>query len=190
MTVINKQNSMFERLNAKLFVTVGVLLLMTGCSSGDEYADIKAFMAEVDARPKGRIAPLPEFASYEPFTYGTSNRRSPFEKPIIIPPKSEEQRRNIGVKPPQDHVKQFLERFNFSSLSMVGTLEQNGGSWALVEDGEGGVHRVQVGDFLGTSWGQVESINDTRIDLTEIVTDGAGGWLRRPRTLELKGLVE
>jgi len=167
-----------------------LVMLMTGCSSGDKNADIKSFMAEVDAKPKGRIAPLPEFASYEPFTYGTANRRSPFEEPIIIPPKSDEQRRNIGVKPPQDHVKQFLERFNFSTLSMVGTLEQNGGSWALVQDGEGGVHRVQVGDYMGTSWGQIESIDDTRIDLTEIVNDGAGGWLRRPRTLELKGLVD
>jgi type IV pilus assembly protein PilP len=145
-----------------------LVLLITACSSGDEYADIKAFMTEVDAKPKGRIAPLPEFASYEPFTYGTSNRRSPFEEPIVIPAKSAEQRRNIGVKPPQDHVKQFLERFNLSSLVMVGTLEQSGGSWALVQDG----------------------INDTRIDLTEIVTDGANGWLRRPRTLELKGLLD
>ncbi|MCB1693939.1 MAG: pilus assembly protein PilP, partial [Pseudomonadales bacterium] len=54
----------------------------------------------------------------------------------------------------------------------------------------GGVHRVQVGDFMGTNWGKIESINDTRIDLTEIVSDGQGGWLRRPRTLELKGVSE
>ncbi|MFT4631067.1 MAG: type IV pilus assembly protein PilP [Candidatus Pseudothioglobus sp.] len=186
MKVMNRKFARLARLTA---LTV-LVMLMTGCSSGDENADIKAFIAEVDAKPKGRIAPLPEFASYEPFTYGTANRRSPFEEPIIVPPKSAEQRRNVGVKPPQDHVKQFLERFNFSSLTMVGTLEQSGGSWALVQDAEGGVHRVQVGDFMGTSWGQIESINDTRIDLTEIVNDGAGGWLRRPRTLELKGLVD
>lgn len=186
MKVMNRK---FARLACLTALTV-LVMLMTGCSSGDKNADIKAFIAKVDAKPKGRIAPLPEFASYEPFTYGTANRRSPFEAPIIVPPKSAEQRRNVGVKPPQDHVKQFLERFNFSSLTMVGTLEQSGGSWALVQDAEGGVHRVQVGDFMGTSWGQIESINDTRIDLTEIVNDGAGGWLRRPRTLELKGLVD
>jgi type IV pilus assembly protein PilP len=186
MKVTNPRNASLARLSSLLVLA----LLMTACSSGDEYADIKAFMAEVDAKPKGRVAPLPEFASYEPFTYGTANRRSPFVEPIVIPPKSDEQRRNIGVKPPQDHVKQFLERFDFSSLSMVGTLEQSGGSWALVQDGAGGVHRVQVGDYMGTSWGQIESIDDTRIDLTEIVADGASGWLRRPRTLELKGLVD
>lgn len=165
-------------------------LLLSACSSGDQYADIKAFMQGIEEQPRGNIAPLPEFESYQAFTYGASNRRSPFEPPVVIPQKSDEQKRNIGVKPPQDHVKQYLERFNLSSLTMVGTLEQDGGSWALIEDGERGVHRVQVGDYMGSSWGQIESINDTGIDITEIVSDGAGGWLRRPRTIELKGLTE
>ncbi|MDB9868938.1 pilus assembly protein PilP [Pseudomonadales bacterium] len=33
-------------------------------------------------------------------------------------------------------------------------------------------------------------MNDTRVDITEIVSDGAGGWLRRPRTIELQGLSD
>jgi type IV pilus assembly protein PilP len=41
---------------------------------------------------------------------------------------------------------------------------------------------------MGSQWGQIESIDDARIDITEIVSDGAGGWLRRPRSIELKGL--
>ena len=163
-------------------------LLLGGCGSGDQYADIRRFMAEVENKPKGSIAPLPEFEPYQPFTYGAANRRSPFEAPVIIPPKSAEQRKNIGVKPPKDHVKQYLERFSLASLSMVGTLQQNNATWALVEDSGGGVHRVQVGDYMGSQWGQIESIDDARIDITEIVSDGASGWLRRPRTIELKGL--
>jgi type IV pilus assembly protein PilP len=186
MTVINNKYVGLARLG----VMAALLVLVTACSSEDEFADIKVFMAEVDAKPKGSIPPLPEFAAYEPLTYGASNRRSPFEAPIVLPPKSAEQKRNVGIKPPKNHVKQFLERFNFAALSMVGSLEQSGDSWALVKDGEGGVHRVQVGDFMGTDWGQIESINDTRIDLTEIVSDGAGGWLRRPRSIELIGLAD
>ena len=71
---------------------------------------------------------------------------------------------------------------------MVGTLQQNNSTWALVEDNTGGVHMVQVGDYMGSQWGQIESIDDSRIDITEIVSDGASGWLRRPRTIEIKGL--
>ncbi|MCB1644996.1 MAG: pilus assembly protein PilP [Pseudomonadales bacterium] len=175
---------------ARVLGVLVMVLLLSACDTSDRFQDIRAFMAEVEQKPKGRIAPLPEFEAYQAFTYGASNRRSPFEPPIIIPPKTEEQKRNIGVKPPADHVKQYLEKFNLAAISMVGSLEQDGETWALVEDGEGGVHRVQVGDYMGTSWGQIESINDTRIDITEIVSDGAGGWLRRPRSIELRGLVE
>ena len=166
------------------------LVIVSGCTPGDQYADIKSFMAEVENEPRGQIAPLPEFEPYQPFTYGSANLRSPFEPPVVIPVLTEEQQVNRGVKPPVDHVKQYLERFNLASLVMVGSLEQDGSTWALVEDGESGVHRVQVGDFMGTSWGQIESINDTRIDIIEIVSDGGGGWLKRPRTIELKNIAE
>jgi type IV pilus assembly protein PilP len=91
------------------------------------------------------------------------------------------------VKPPENHVREYLERFNIASLTMVGTLDQNEESWALIEDSEGGVHRIQVGDYLGTNWGRVEAISPNRIDVVEIVSDGTEGWLRRPRSLELKG---
>ena len=107
---------------------------------------------------------------------------------MVIPDRKESQKRNIGVTPPKDHVKQYLERFNLAVLSMVGTLQQENETWALIQDGDGGVHRVRVGDYMGSNWGKIDSINDARIDITEIVSDGGDGWLRRPRTIEIKGL--
>jgi type IV pilus assembly protein PilP len=172
----------------RLLLVACLAFLIVGCSSEDKYAGIRTFMKDVEAKPKGSIAPLPEFEPYQAFTYGAANLRSPFEPPIIVPTKSAEQRKNIGVKPPKDHVKQYLERFSLGSLSMVGTLQQSNETWALLEDDTGGVHRVQVGDYVGSQWGQIESIEDGRIDITEIVSDGGSGWLRRPRTIELKGL--
>lgn len=171
-------------------VFIALLAMLSACTQQSQYGDLQAFMAEVAKRPKGQIAPLPEFEPYQPFTYGAANLRSPFEPPVVIPPQTEEQKKNIGVKPPQDHVKHYLERFNLASLEMVGTLQRDNSTWALVEDNTGGVHRVQVGDYMGTNWGKIESINDERIDITEIVSDGQGGWLRRPRTIELRGLSE
>ena len=163
-------------------------LLIAGCAGGDQYADIRAFMVEVEQRPRSSIAPLPEFEPYQAFTYSAANRRSPFEPPIVVPTKTAEQKANIGVKPPVDHVKQYLEKFNLAALDMVGTLQQENSTWALIEDGDGRVTRVQVGDYMGTQWGRIESINDVRIDITEIVSDGGDGYLKRPRTIELKGL--
>ncbi|MFT7219992.1 MAG: type IV pilus assembly protein PilP [Candidatus Azotimanducaceae bacterium] len=173
---------------SRCMTTVGLVLVLSGCAGGDQFADIRNFMEEVEQKPRGQIAPLPEFASYTTFTYGATNQRSPFEPPIIVPAKSAEQKRNVGVKPPQNHVKQYLERFTLTSLAMVGTLQKDNSTYALIEDSQNGVHRVQVGDYMGDQWGQIESIEDARIDVTEIVSDGAGGWLRRPRTIELRGL--
>jgi len=172
----------------KWILLCGFAVSLAGCSSGDEYADIRAFQADIASRPTGHIAPLPEFEPYQPFTYGAANTRSPFEPPVVVPPKKVEPETGPKVQPPKDHVKQYLERFNLAALAMVGTLQQNNQTWALVEDNTGGVHRVQVGDYMGTQWGVIESITDARIDITEIVSDGSGGWLLRPRTLELKGL--
>lgn len=179
----SRRSLMLQRLLlcSLVFVTVG-------CSTGDPHADLRIFMKQVQNKPNTPIPELPTFAAYEAFTYGAANLRSPFEPPVIVPPKSREQRINIGVKPPKDHIKEYLERFSLASLSMVGTLQQNNQMWALIEDNSGGVHRVQVGDFMGSQWGQIESINDARIDITEIVSDGADGWLRRPRSIELVGL--
>lgn len=174
-------------------VTRLVLLIVTcvmalhGCSSKDEYAELRDFMADVAAEPMGQIAPLPEFEPYQAFTYGTANRRSPFEAPVVIPTRTASQIRNKGVKPPTDHSKQYLERFNIAALSMVGTLSQKGTDFALILDSDGGVHRVEIGDFLGTNWGKIETILEGRIEIVEIVGDGAGGWLRRPRSIELRG---
>lgn len=178
-----------KRLQLVQLLTLACLMsLLFGCGNEEQYADIRGFMTEIEGRDKGSIAPLPEFEPYQPFTYGASNRRSPFQPPVAVPPKTAEQRKNIGVKPPKDHVKEYLERFSLASLSMVGTLQQNNVTWALIEDSSGGVHRVQVGDYMGSQWGQIDSIDDARIGITEIVTDGARGWLRKPRTIELRGV--
>ena len=105
-----------------------------------------------------------------------------------MPPKSAAEKRIVGIEPPKNHVKQYLEKFPLSALAMVGTLERNESIYGLIEDSNGGVHRVEAGDFMGDQWGQIERIEETRIDITEIVADGIGGWLRRPRSIELRGL--
>ena len=68
---------------------------------------------------------------------------------------------------------------------MVGTLSNASGSFALLR-GAGGIHRLQVGDYLGRNEGRVVTISESQIEVVEIVPDGAGAWLERPRTLALR----
>ncbi|MEM9624310.1 MAG: pilus assembly protein PilP [Pseudomonadota bacterium] len=161
------------------------ILAMSACSPSRDYADIEAFMDEVDARPRGRIEPLPPIETVPPFSYVVSNKRSPFEPPAIV--KRVDRRGGPQVTPDFNRVKQFLEQFPIAQLSMVGTLAQNGTTFALVQDADGGVHRVQRGDYMGNDHGKIEGVNETNIDLIEIVPDGTGGWVERTRSVSLAG---
>jgi type IV pilus assembly protein PilP len=48
------------------------------------------------------------------------------------------------------------------------------------------VHRLKVGDYLGRNDGRIVAISATQVDVVEIVPDGQGAWLERPRTITLK----
>ena len=173
------------RLLGKELIAVAVLAGLCGCSTGVDTADLQAFMDEVDARPKGSIDPLPAYEHVDPYAYQASGKRSPFEPPVVV--KQADRPGGPQVTPDFKRVKQYLEQFNITSLAMVGTLAQGSSMFALIQDGEGGVHRVRTGDYIGTDHGRIQVIDETEIELVEIVPDGTGGWVQRIRTVNLGG---
>lgn len=157
---------------------------LVGCNSSNSFADLQAFMDEVRAQPKGAIEPLPKEVVYEPFTYRAAALRSPFQAPVKIE-LTNSAKGSTDIKPDETRVKQFLESFNIESFVMVGTLSNEAGMYALLR-GADGVHRIRVGDYLGSNHGRVVAITASGIEVIEIVSDGDGGWLERPRTLALQ----
>ena len=158
--------------------------MLTGCGTGD-FSDLQAYMVEVDARPAPALPPLPPFTPAEPFAYEAMGLRSPFEPPVVVKPSQ----RPTGpqVKPNPNRIKQYLEQFTIASLAMVGTLAQGPATYALIQDGDGGVHRVQSGDYMGTDHGKIQSIDEAELELIESVPDGTGSWVERIRTVSLGG---
>jgi type IV pilus assembly protein PilP len=128
---------------------------------------------------------LPPFEQVAPFAYQASTMRSPFEPPVEI--RSPNRPSGPQVKPDPNRAKQFLEQYSIGSLNMVGTLAQGSRTYALVQDGDGGVHRVERGDYMGTDHGKILDIEEGAIELIEIVPDGTGGWVERSRTVSLGG---
>jgi len=169
--------------NYKLMVLIPMLAALGGCGGGD-FDDLNAFMAQAKARPKGHIEPIPTFTPYKAFSYSATALRSPFDKPVAV-----KEITRLGsaaaVKPDLTRPKEFLERFNLESLSMVGTIEQLGQLWILVDDGEGGVHRVRKGNYIGRNHGRIVEATETYLSVIEIVSNGGDGWVERPRTLKL-----
>lgn len=155
-----------------------------GCGVGDGVADLDAYMKRMREQPPGPIEPAPVIRSYPSFTYGASALRSPFQPPQRLDPAVRRQGAN-EVRPDPQRVRQYLEGFDIEQLQMVGSLSNASGSFALLR-GVSGIHRLQVGDYLGRNEGRVVAISDSQIEVVEIVPDGAGAWQERPRTLALK----
>lgn len=168
---------------SRVLLVVG-LMGLGGCGSSGDFDDLRGYMDEVRAKPKGAIEPLPTFQPYESFTYRAASLRSPFQPPVKIDIVAR-QKGSAEIKPDESRVKQFLEGFNIETFEMVGTLKNDRELFALVS-GAGGVHRVKVGDYLGRNHGKIILIDESKVDVMEIVPDGEGGWLERPRSLTLK----
>ncbi|PYY70194.1 pilus assembly protein PilP [Pseudomonas jessenii] len=169
---------------ARCFSAVLLLSALSGCGAGDDYDDLDEYMSEMRLRGPGRIEPTPVIRSYPAFTYNAANLRSPFS-PQISTDLAARRKGSHNVKPDPDRVRQYLEGFNIEQFEMVGTLSNAAGSYVLLR-GAGGVHRLKVGDYLGRNDGRIVAISGSQVDVVEIVPDGQGAWLERPRTIPLK----
>ncbi|MBE0483157.1 MAG: pilus assembly protein PilP [Bacterioplanes sp.] len=163
--------------------------LLTGCSSSADTRDLKQFVDDTLSKPRGRIEPIPVFKPYEFFSYSAAGLRSPFELPVVVDTSIAVKSDLASVRPNLDRPREHLERFPIGDLSMVGTMQgAEGALWALIRDGSGGVVRIKTGQYIGQNHGRITDISEYRINLIEIVPNGLGGWIERPRTLALVGL--
>ena len=170
----------------KAWLGVCLASLLTACSQGNGFSDLDKFMADTRAKPRGHVEPLSEFKAYEAFSYSAADRRAPFEPPIDVQLTMADEEPVSDVEPDLDRPKEVLENFDLKSLGMVGTLQGvDGNLFALIRDNEGGIHRVRTGNYMGQNYGRVVGVSDTRIELVEIVPNGRGGWVERPRSLSL-----
>jgi len=155
-------------------------LALGGCDSG--HSDLRDYVERVKARPARGIEPIPPIANPESFSYDAEDLRDPFRSATVTPDGSGQ---GSGPRPDPDRRAEYLERFPLDSLEMVGTLSREGKTWALIEDTDGVVHRVAVGNHMGQNHGRVVSISPQRVELIELVPDGAGGWLEREANIKL-----
>ncbi len=175
-------------MNSKLFRSVCasafVAVFVTGCSSNADNQDLIDFMEKTKRVQPRAIEPIPAFVPYEAFNYEAGALRSPFNAPVKVAldddgtPASE-------IRPIENRVTEALELFNLGDLLMVGTMTQDGNLIALVRDNNGRVHKVQKGNYMGRSHGQIKAITAGEISITEIVPNGPNNWIERPRSLLL-----
>jgi len=164
------------------FALLGMIVVLSGCTDSGKHDDLHEYIDEKKRRPSGQIDPLPPFVPYQSFSYGAMTMRSPFDPPVEDMQQLIRGKKST-LKPDLNREKEYLEEFNIASLAMVGTLEKDGTLWALIDDGNGGIHRVTEGNYMGKNHGRIVSTKSRQIDIIEIVPDGADGWVERPKAL-------
>ena len=159
--------------------------MMVACS-GEPTSDLEEYVQITKRQQKSSIEPLPEFKPYESFAYQAADLRDPFTEPTFSQAKpTGPVVSNNGIKPDFDRPTEPLEEFPLDSLRMVGTLEQREDQWALINDTDGTIHRVQPGNYAGQNHGKITRITDFEVELTEIVPDGIGGWIERQSSIAI-----
>ena len=169
-----------------------IFLLMSGCISTD-ITDLDQYVQETLARPGGRIEPLPEIKPYEAYAYQSAedNARDPF---VLFYEPSQEvavQDKDIGLTKEMEEEmihrnKEELEQFELDSLRMVGTMDNEDNQWGIIQDPEGSVHRIRVGNYLGRNTGKILNVFEDRIELREIVRNSQGRWEERQAAIALE----
>ena len=161
---------------------------LTACATSHE--DLQQWMAEQRRQTVPKVTPLTEPTRYVPLAYVGGTAADAFGSDRL----TQVLRRETGplsvsaslVAPELNRRKEPLEAFPLDALDMVGSIAKGGGLVALVMAPDKVTYRVRPGVYMGQSDGRVTGVFEDRIELIELVPDGAGGWLERPASIALE----
>ena len=155
----------------RLTVSLLMLLMLSGCLQRD-MSDLERFVIQVKSLPPGGVSPPPDPAEVDTFIYVAADRRDPFVPQLD----SEQEIETVvdnGLSPDFNRRKEELERYPLDGLNMVGTMEQEGDTWGLVQTRDGTSHRVTLGNYMGQNHGRIVQIAEDKIRLVELVQVGS-----------------
>ena len=170
----------------RLLLIAASLVTLAACNAQQD--DLNRYITEVKARPATPIPPIPAVRTYTPYKYEGLLGRDPFRQSTS---EGSDQvatgGSGKGPRPDLQRPREYLERFELDTLEMVGTFAKESSEWALVEDPDGVIHRVAVGNYMGKNHGKVSRISRDEVQLSEFIADGVGGWLVRDASIALGG---
>lgn len=158
---------------------------LAACESAP-HADLDRELKELTKDAKGKIEPLPQVKTYEAVPYAAFELPDPFgpAKIKLLDPKRGTNE-GSGPQPDLTRPKEPLEAYPLESIKMVGTLQRDRQTWALVRADQG-VYRVRIGNYLGQNFGVITKISESEISLKELIQDGTGDWSERVSSLLLQ----
>jgi type IV pilus assembly protein PilP len=170
----------------KKLVAVACMALLAACG-GEEQGELRQELAAMTKDLRGKVDPLPQVRSYEPVPYKGESMIDPFVPGRIVIAATAGgggTGGGGGVQPDMNRPKEPLEAFPLDAIQMVGTLAQNKDMYALVRAGTN-LFRVKKGNYMGQNFGLITAIEESSINLKEVVQDSGGDWVERSTTLQM-----
>ena len=163
-----------------------IALLLVSCKK--DMTDLDKYFTDAKLIPAQQIEPLPEINSPEIFIYEADDLRDPFSNDLQLLEEQVKESGHMveGEGPDLNRRKEALENFPLDSLYMAGTYLKGGVFWGLVEDPEGNILRVLLGQYMGQNYGEIVTIDESQIEVSEWISDGLGGWTKRKASIALR----
>jgi type IV pilus assembly protein PilP len=175
---------MLPRIRNSVLALAAAASLVAGCG-GDEHGDLKQELAQATKDLRGRVDPLPQVKPYEPVPYTAEGLVDPFHPDRIDVAQAGGTRATVSkFTPDLNRPKEPLESFPLESIQMMGTITQKKEVFALVKAGPN-LYRVKRGTYMGQNFGIITGIDESQINLKELVQDGGGEWVERASALQL-----
>lgn len=165
-------------------LVIAMVLALSACG-GDQHQDLKEELRFLTKDMRGKVDPLPVVKPYEPVPYQAGELQDPFGPGKIELVTKTGAGGGGGLKPDLNRPKEPLEAFPLESLRMVGVLQRNKQTFALVK-ADANLYRVRAGNYMGQNFGLITAITDTQIQLRELIQDPGGDWTERASTMRLQ----
>jgi type IV pilus assembly protein PilP len=159
---------------------------LLGACGGEEQSELRQELAAMTKDLRGRVDPLPQVKTFEPVPYKGESMVDPFVPSRIVVAQAATGGGGGGAQPDLNRPKEPLESFPMESIQMVGTLSQNQDMYALVKAGPN-LFRVKKGNYMGQNFGVIVGIDESQINVKEVVQDSGGDWVERSTSLQMQG---
>ena len=154
---------------------------LTACG-GEEHQDVRQWMKESTKDFKGKVPPLPPIKQFPPVAYEAAELVEPYNASKIEPERKAGS--GGGIRPDLDRRREPLEAYPLESLKMVGTLIKGKMVHALIQ-ADKNLHQAKIGNYMGQNDGRIVAVNESEIELIEIISDGIGGYVEREAAVGL-----
>jgi len=168
----------------RMALILAAAFLVTACSSPSE--ELQAWTEQQRREVKFGVQPLQPPGRFEPQLYLALQEVDPFNAQKLSGAMRQEVREmDARMTAELNRRREPLETFPLDAVALRGSVLRQGRRVALIAVDKL-LYQVKQGDYIGQNYGRVVKIEESRIELREIVQDASGEWVERITALQMQ----